>query len=73
MATVDVKHALFLDTNILIYASIKEAPEHQAVRAFVEKQLANATPLYISRQVLREYTVDFARFAPRLKLINPCL
>lgn len=151
MATMDAKHPLFLDTNVLIYASIKEAPEHQAVRAFVEKQLANATPLYISRQVLREYlavlsrpqssfssipqasvllwlktwrdrcrvlddteivmetlwrlyadipfggkqvhdanlvatlfsfgldtlvtanTVDFARFAPRLKLINPCL
>jgi predicted nucleic acid-binding protein len=149
--TMDAKHPLFLDTNILIYASIKEAPEHQVVRAFVEKQLANATPLYISRQVLREYlavlsrpqssfssipqasvllwlktwrdrcrvlddteivmetlwqlyadipfggkqvhdanlvatlfscgldtlvtvnTVDFARFAPRLKLINPCL
>lgn len=151
MTTTDVKSPLFLDTNVLIYASIKEAPEHQTMRGFVEHHLEVGTPLYISRQVLREYlavlsrpqssfknipqasvllwlktwrercrvlddteivmetlwqlyadipfggkqvhdanlvatmfsvgldtlvtanTVDFARFAPRLKLINPCL
>lgn len=57
MATMDAKQPLFLDTNILVYASIKEAPEHQVVRGFVEQQLLLGTPLFISRLVLREYLV----------------
>lgn len=61
MATTDAKLPLFLDTNVLIYASIKEAPEHQAVRGFIEQQLALGTPLYISRQVLREYLAVLSR------------
>jgi predicted nucleic acid-binding protein len=31
MATTDAKQPVFLDTNVLIYASIKEAPEHQTL------------------------------------------
>ena len=61
MAIMDVNQALFLDTNVLIYASIKEAPEHQAVRDFVEQHLALGTPLFISRQVLREYLAVLSR------------
>lgn len=61
MTTTDVKPPLFLDTNVLIYASIKEAPEHQAVRGFIEHCLATGTPLYISRQVLREYLAVLSR------------
>jgi len=52
---------LFLDTNVLIYASIKEAPEHEAVRRFVDGHLATGTALYISRQVLREYLAVLSR------------
>lgn len=61
MATTDAKPPLFLDTNVLIYASIKEAPEHQAVRGFIEQHLALGTLLYISRQVLREYLAVLSR------------
>lgn len=57
----DVKKSLFFDTNILIYASIKEAPEHQKVRSFIEKHLILGTPLYISRQILREYLAVLSR------------
>jgi hypothetical protein len=41
MASMDAKQPLFLDTNVLIYASIKEAPEYFLVRGFVEKQSDN--------------------------------
>ncbi len=51
MATTDAKQPLFLDTNVLIYASIKEAPVHLIVRGFFEKKLALGTPLFISRQL----------------------
>ena len=61
METTDAKQPLFLDTNVLIYASIKEAPEYLIVRGFVEKQLALGTPLFISRQVLREYLAVLSR------------
>jgi len=64
MATMDAKPPLFLDTNVLVYASVKEAPEHVVVRGFVEKQLALGTPLFISRQVLREYLAVLSRPQP---------
>lgn len=64
MATMDAKQPLFLDTNVLVYASIKEAPEHQVVRGFVEQHLLLGTPLFISRQVLREYLAVLSRPQP---------
>lgn len=64
MVTMDAKHPLFLDTNVLIYASIKEAPEHQMVRNFIDRHLLLGTPLFISRQVLREYLAVLSRPQP---------
>ncbi|MCI0556539.1 MAG: PIN domain-containing protein, partial [Anaerolineae bacterium] len=61
MTIMDAESPLFLDTNVLIYASIQEAPEHPAVRGFVEQHLSLGTPLYISRQVLREYLAVLSR------------
>ncbi|MGH8547462.1 MAG: type II toxin-antitoxin system VapC family toxin [Methylococcales bacterium] len=61
MTITDAKSPLFLDTNVLIYASIKEAPEHLAVRGFVERHFCIGTLLYISRQVLREYLAVLSR------------
>lgn len=60
---------LFLDTNVLIYASVLEAPEHQAVRGFVERHLAQGATLYVSRQVLREYLAVLSRPQSRFQSI----
>ena len=54
MATMD-DNALFIDTNILIYANVATAPLHeQALKAIKEAHQAGR-PLWISRQVLREF------------------
>ena len=52
---------LFIDTNVLVYASIAEAPLHQA--AFARLQTCEEThkELWISRQVLREYLAVLTR------------
>ena len=47
--------AVFLDTNILVYASFPRTPFHAAARArFTELETTGAT-LLASRQVLREF------------------
>lgn len=53
--------ALFVDTNILIYANIIEAPQHAAALAAVERAEELGRVLWISRQVLREYLVIMTR------------
>lgn len=54
MATKD-DNALFIDTNILVYANVATAPLHeQALRAIEEVYQAGRS-LWISRQVLREF------------------
>jgi len=52
---------LFIDTNILIYASIFESPFHQATRQALKKVYQEKHELWISRQVLREYLVVVTR------------
>jgi predicted nucleic acid-binding protein len=53
--------ALFVDTNVLVYANVAEAPLHaQALSALTRAQQAGRT-LWISRQVLREYLVTLTR------------
>jgi predicted nucleic acid-binding protein len=61
MATTDADSPLFLDTNVLIYASVREPPEHHLVNKFVEQHLKKGTILYISRQILREYLAVLSR------------
>lgn len=53
--------SLFLDTNILVYASAASAPQrHAALRAIRHHAAAGAT-LWISRQVLREFLATMTR------------
>lgn len=60
MATMD-DNALFVDTNVLVYANIIETPFHeQALAAINAAYQANRT-LWISRQVIREYLVTMTR------------
>ena len=52
---------VFVDTNVLVYAHVAEAPWHQeAQEAIADHEVAGA-PLWISRQVLREYMVSLTR------------
>lgn len=52
---------LFLDTNILVYASVDTSPFYDRARAAITDYEANGTPLWISRQVLREYLATLVR------------
>ena len=51
---------LFLDTNVLIRATLNAAPLHDA-RRVVEHAHTAGTELWISRQVLREYLAVLSR------------
>lgn len=60
MATRD-DNALFVDTNVLVYANVIETPFHeQALAAIKAAYQANRT-IWISRQVIREYLVILTR------------
>lgn len=52
---------IFLDTNILVYASVDASPSYHAARDAITAYEASQTPLWISRQVLREYLATLAR------------
>jgi predicted nucleic acid-binding protein len=61
MAVKEFKDALFLDTNILVYANVIEAPFHeQALTAINAARQAGRT-MWISRQVIREYLATLTR------------
>ena len=58
---ITVGSKIFIDTNILIYASLAQSPFHdKAVAHLREFELAEID-LYISRQVLREYLAVMTR------------
>jgi predicted nucleic acid-binding protein len=54
MATTD-DNALFIDTNILIYANVATAPLHEQALKAIREAHQTGKPLWISRQVLREF------------------
>ncbi len=60
MTTVAVE-PVFLDTNILVYASWSVAPLHSQALARIQHYEAAGVPLWISRQVLREYLATLVR------------
>ena len=47
--------SLFVDTNILIYANVATAPLHEAALKALRDAYQAGRPLWISRQVLREF------------------
>jgi len=53
--TTGVAEPIFLDTNILVYASIDSSPFYALARTTITAYEQAGTPLWISRQVLREY------------------
>ena len=54
MAMMDAE-PLFIDTNILIYANVAGAPFHQQALDALTLVQQSERPLWISRQVLREF------------------
>lgn len=54
----------FLDTNILVYASVDASPFHTAALSAIADLEQHQVPLWISRQVIREYLATLVR--PRL-------
>jgi predicted nucleic acid-binding protein len=61
MTTTAAPDRLFVDTNILVYASWPAAPLHQQARAALAAYTAADTLLIISRQVLREFLATLYR------------
>jgi predicted nucleic acid-binding protein len=59
--TTAAANPVFLDTNILVYASVDAAPFYTLARAAIAAHETNQTPLWISRQILREYLATLAR------------
>jgi len=52
---------IFLDPNSLVYARVDDSPSYHAARNAITAYEASQTPLWISRQVLREYLATLAR------------
>jgi predicted nucleic acid-binding protein len=51
---------IFVDTNVLVYATARSAPFHYRARAALSR-LAASEPLAMSRQIPREYIAAIAR------------
>jgi predicted nucleic acid-binding protein len=54
-------NSVFLDTNILVYASVPESPLHLVAMSAIQSYEQSGTQLWISRQVLREYLATLTR------------
>lgn len=53
--------SLFLDTNILVYANVAQAPLHQLARRTIEQYDTAGYMFWISRQIVREYMTTVTR------------
>jgi predicted nucleic acid-binding protein len=54
-------NAIFLDTNILVYASFPGTPFHDAARAWLGELERDGAVFWASRQVLREFLASTTR------------
>ncbi len=61
--------AVFLDTNVLVYASVAEAPFHNITQEKIQDLKKTKAEFWISRQILREYLVTLTR--PQLYMKPP--
>jgi predicted nucleic acid-binding protein len=64
--TTGAAEPIFLDTNVLVYANATESPWHQLALDTIRRHYDLGAPLWISRQVLREYLVTVTRPQPVL-------
>jgi predicted nucleic acid-binding protein len=62
MTTAAAAHEpVFVDTNVLVYAAVPAFPLHVDAKAKLRELEADAAPLWISRQILREYLSALSR------------
>lgn len=54
-------NALFVDTNVLVYANIIETPLHEQSLTAIKAAHNAGRTIWISRQVIREYLVTLTR------------
>lgn len=59
--TTGAAEAVFLDTNVLVYANVASSPLHQRSLEAIQSYVGTGTTLWISRQVLREYLTTVTR------------
>lgn len=52
---------VFVDTNVLLRATITQFPLHEQARKLIRDQIEDAAELWISRQVIREYISQATR------------
>lgn len=52
---------MFVDTNVLVYSRIAEAPLHRIARLMLEHVFQDAETLHISCQIIREYLATVTR------------
>jgi predicted nucleic acid-binding protein len=52
---------VFLDTNILVYASVPRAPLHARALSAIDAQVSTGASTWISRQVVREFIAVLSR------------
>lgn len=52
---------IFLDTNVLVYASTIRAPLHRAAQQAIQQLDDSGKEIWISRQILREYLATLSR------------
>lgn len=52
---------MFVDTNVLVYASASGAPDRDRARAALARHVAAGETLCISRQILREFVAVLTR------------
>lgn len=53
--------ALFIDTNVLVYANVIETPLHEQALAAINAAHQAGRTIWISRQVIREYLATMTR------------
>ena len=56
-----VAENVFVDTNVLLRATISTMPSHQEAAALIDAQLDRGVALWINRQVIREFLVVVTR------------
>jgi predicted nucleic acid-binding protein len=52
---------LFLDTSLIVAATVEAHPAHKAASSFVDARVADARPMLVSLQVCREFLVVLTR------------
>lgn len=66
-----VGRSIFLDTNVLIHATIAQSSLFQKAQSTIAQLKADGAELWISRQVLREYLAGTTRPQTFLSLNRP--